>query len=73
MGGRNCGYSARCSVHGVLILVHEPVGDCAASHTVRGRTGMPCVSCWSFSLVGVGSSERGWPSLVSWLLLIRAG
>ena len=33
---------------------------------------MPCMSCWSFSLVGAGSSERGWPSLVSWLLLMRA-
>ena len=37
------------------------------------RTGMGCVLCWSFSLVGAGSSERAWLSLVCWLLiLIRA-
>eukprot|EP00964_Phaeocystis_antarctica_P122763 scaffold86403_cov56-Phaeocystis_antarctica.AAC.2 len=44
------------------------------SHIFRVRTGMACVLCWSFSLVGAGSSVRAWLSLVSWLLiLIRPG
>ena len=48
------------------------LGDC--SHIVRVRTGMACVLCWSFSLVGAGSSARAWPRLVCWLLiLIKAG
>ena len=48
------------------------LGDC--SHIMRVRTGMACVLCWSFSLVGAGSSARAWPGLVCWLLiLIRAG
>ena len=34
---------------------------------------MACVTCWSFSLVGAGSSARAWLNLVCWLLiLIRA-
>ena len=41
------------------------LGDC--SHIVRVRTGMACVLCWSFSLVGAGSSARAWLSLVCWL------
>ena len=48
------------------------LGDC--SHIVRVRTGMACVLCWSFSLVGAGSSARAWPRLVCWLLIsIKAG
>ena len=35
---------------------------------------MACVLRWSFSVVGAGSSERAWPRLVCWLLiLITAG
>ena len=48
------------------------LGDC--SHIVRVRTGMACVLCWSFSLVGAGSSARAWPGLVCLLLIFfRAG
>ena len=59
--------ATRCS------SVHASAGDCAAA-VARVRTGMACVLCWSFSLVGAGSSARAGPSLVCWLLiLIRAG
>ena len=40
------------------------LGDC--SHIMRVRTGMACVLCWSFSLVGAGSSARAWP--LCWLI-----
>ena len=33
---------------------------------------MGCVLCWSFSLIGAGSSERAWLSLVCWFILITA-
>ena len=52
--------------------MHAAAGDCAAA-VARVRTGMACVTCWSFSLVGAGSSARAWLNLVCWLLiLIRA-
>ena len=51
-----------------------PTRGLRGSHIVSARTGMACVLRWSFSVVGAGSSERAWPRLVCWLLiLITAG
>ena len=47
---------------------------CAGAIDWGAHTGTACVLSCSFSLVGAGSSERAWPNLVCWLLiLIRAG